>query len=121
MATIKLNLSGHDNAELAELGFITHKLHVDLADPNLCQKVAGFLADTCGVGSSDTVQLALPGLGALAVIVCTAVHGLTGQHGTIFPLVRNADGSFSPAAPIDLQSFRNDLVRSKHREGVVIL
>lgn len=119
MSIVKLNLSGHDNQILAELGFVTHKLHVDLSDPELCQKVAQFLAPM--IGSSDTVQVALPGLGALAVICSVAIHALCGQHPTIIPMVRNQDGTFAPGQPIDLQSFRNDTVRANLREGVVVL
>ena len=119
MAIVKLNLSGHDNQQLADMGFTCHKLHVDLADPELCHKVAQFLANM--IGSSDTVQIALPGLGALAVIVSVAIHGLCGQHPTIIPMLRQQDGTFAPGTGIDLQGFRNDIVRANLRDGVVVL
>lgn len=121
MAIVKLNLSGHDNAELTALGYKTYKMHVDLADPELPGKVAKFLQEQCGVGSSDSVYVALPGLGALAVITMVALHGITGQFASLVAMSRNPDGTFSPVEPIDLQSFRNDLARAKHREGVVVL
>ena len=119
MAIVKLNLSGHDNQQLADQGFACHKLHVDLADPDLCHKVAQFLAPM--IGSGDTVQIAMPGLGALAVICSVSIHALCGQHPTIIPMVRQQDGSFAPGTGIDLQSFRNDVVRANLRDGVTIL
>lgn len=119
MAIVKLNLSGHDNQVLTDQGFACHKLHVDLADPDLCQKVAQFLAPM--IGSSDTVQVAMPGLGVLAVIVSVSIHALCGQHPTIIPMIRQQDGTFAPGQPIDLQSFRNDTVRANLRDGVVVL
>jgi len=117
---VKLNLSGHQNQDLADLGFdFVGALHVDLQDQDLCQKIAKFLAPH--IGSGDTVTVALPGLAPLAAIVLTTIHGLCGQFPTIQPLVRQQDGSFSPGPTVDLQAFRNDVARGGHRQDVVVL
>lgn len=116
----KINLSGHDNDGLNELGFINGpKLHVDLADPQLAEKLVKVFKGL-GVNSGDSVEIALPGLGFLMVLCVTVLHGLTGQFPTIRPLVAQPDRSFLPGEPIGLQVIRNDIARTS-REGVVVL
>ena len=105
MAIRKLNLSGHDNADLASQNFDTFKLQVDLADPSLQDKTLKFLIDTVGLKSDDTVIMAAPGLAPLAILIVTQVHGITGSFPTLVPLVRGSDG-FTPGNPMDLQSVR---------------
>jgi hypothetical protein len=117
MAVVKLNLSGHDNPALKAQGFNTYKLQVDLADPNLPNKVVEFLSPL--VSSADVVHVALPGLSNLSAIVLAALHGLTGTMPSIQMLIRGDDG-FIPGPLLDLQSFRNDVARTT-REGVVVL
>ena len=120
MAIVKLNLSGHDNQQLADMGFVTHKLHVNLADADVAQKVAAFLAPM--IGSGDTVHVAMPGLGALVAITTTSIHALCGSFPYMVTMIRNPDdGTFNPGPTIDLQSFRNDVVRANLRDGVTIL
>lgn len=120
MSIVKINLSGHDNQALTDLGFkYVGALHVDLTDADLCQKVAKFLAPL--VGSGDTVTVALPGLAPLAAIVLTTIHGLSGQFASIQPLVRQQDGTFVPGPVTDLQAFRNTVARGNHRQDVVVL
>ena len=87
MATIKLNLSGHANEHLDQLGFLfPGVLHVDLADPELATKLTNFLSPL--MNSGDQVVVALPGLSPLAALVLTIIHGLTGSFPTVLPLVR---------------------------------
>lgn len=120
MAKVKLNLSGHANQSLDDLGFVfPGALHVDLTDPDLGAKVANFLSPL--MGSGDQVLIALPGLSPLASIVLAVIHGLTGQFPQVQPLIRQADGSFVAGNPLDLQSLRNDVARADHRQGVVKL
>lgn len=114
---VKLNLSGHQNTHLEEMGFDTHILHVDLADADLPNKVVAFLKPL--INSGDTVYVCLPGLAPLASIVLVAIHGLSGHFPVMIPLVRGADG-FSPATPVHLQDVRNKIGRTA-REGLVML
>ena len=101
---IKLNLSGHPNAHLDAMGFVNPgALHVDLADPQLSDKLIRFLQPL--VGDHDQVVVALPGLAPLATLVVTILHGLTGNFPVIQPLVRG-DNGFVPADPIDLNLVR---------------
>ena len=117
---IKLNLSGHENEHLTKLGFtFPGALHVDLADPELPNKVVEFLKKECGLSSGDTVIIAPPGLAFLAVLTIAAIHGLTGTFPSIIPLIRSKEG-FVPGEEIPLQDFRNDIARSS-RENIVEL
>jgi len=120
MAVVKLNLSGHENAKLAEQGFLfPGALHVDLADPELPNKVNDFLSPL--VSSGDTVILALPGLAYLSAIVIATIHGLSGHFPQIQALVRTDEGFVpNPLGPLGLQDFRNDVARAS-RAGVVKL
>ena len=105
MAIRKLNLSGHDNDDLAAMDFVTFKLQVDLSDPKLQDKTLKFLVDQVGLSSDDTVTLAAPGLAPLAILLIAQIHGLTGSFPTVVPLVRGSDG-FTPGTALDLQSIR---------------
>lgn len=121
MSIIKINLSGHDNQTLTDLGFkFVGALHVDLSQPDVSQKVATFVAGL-NIGSGDTVYLAAPGLAPLALMVAATIHGLCGTFPFIQPLVRQADGTFQPGPIVDLQGLRNDIARSGHRQDVVVL
>lgn len=111
---IKLNMSGHVNPALEEMGYINLGLHVDLADPELPNKIAEIL--TRHISSGDTVTVSLPGLAPLAAIVLATIHGLSGHFPKVIALVRQSDGSFQPCEPFDLQGLRNDVARKKHRD-----
>jgi hypothetical protein len=116
---LKINLSGHENAHLSEMGFITPGvLHVDLRDPKLIEKVCDLLI-SLGVKSDSQVVIALPGLSPLAVIVATVIHGLTGEFPLVQTLVREQNGGFIPGPLMDLNAIR-DLAR-KSRPGAIIL
>lgn len=115
---IKLNLSGHQNAALAEMGFdFPGNLHVDLSDPKLAEKLTAFLTPL--MGSGDTVHLAAPGLAPLAVLTITIIHGLTGHFPVLVPLVRGKEG-FVPAEPIRLEDIRNDVARVTREDTIVL-
>lgn len=120
MSIKKLNLSGHDNSILDEQGFETHKLHVDLSDPALVEKLQRFLLEDVGITSEDQVIMAAPGLAPLALLVTTIIHGITGQLPTIIPMIRNEEGQFVPGEGLELQNIRNDSVRVK-RKGLTVL
>jgi len=118
MAIVKLNLSGHANAELDQLGFVfPGVLHVDLADPDLGQKLTDFLAPL--MGSGDQVVVALPGLSPLAALVLAIVHGLTGSFTVIQPLIRSGS-EFIPGSQIDLQALRNDVARTARKDVIIL-
>ena len=118
MATIKLNLSGHVNAELEAMGFtFPGILHVDLSDPELTVKLTNFLTPL--MGSGDQVVVALPGLAPLAALVLVIIHGLTGTFPVIQPLVRGESG-FVPGPQIDLQTLRNDVARTARKDVIVL-
>ena len=118
MAVIKLNLSGHANEHLDQMGFaFPGTLHVDLSDPELGQKLTNFLSPL--MGSGDHVVVALPGLAPLAALVITIIHGLTGTFPTIQPLIRS-DLGFVPGPQVDLQSLRNDVARVSRKDVVVL-
>jgi hypothetical protein len=118
MAIIKLNLSGHTNENLDQMGFtFPETLHVDLSDPDLGQKLTDFLAPL--ITSGDQVVVALPGLAPLAALVLVIIHGLTGTFPVIQPLVRGQSG-FTPAPQIDLQTLRNDVARTARKDVIVL-
>lgn len=119
---VKVNLSGHKNFALEQMGFIfPGALHVDLADPQLPEKVAGFLGEIPGLDGSEPVTIALPGLAPLSAVVLTVLHGMTGQFPIVQPLVRGEDGAFVPGPVMDLQGVRNGLARAKVRSGAIVL
>lgn len=116
---IKLNLSGHANKHLDEMGFITPgSLHVDLADPNLPEKLIKFLGELIPP-DGDQVQVVLPGLSPLAALVIAAIHGMTGSFPVVVPMIRQADGSFLPGEGWDLQQIRDAARQS--RQGTIVL
>jgi len=118
MAVIKLNLSGHANEHLDQMGFaFPGTLHVDLSDPELGQKLTNFLSPL--MGSGDHVVVALPGLAPLAALVITIIHGLTGTFPTVQPLIRS-DSVFVPGPQIDLQSLRNDIARASRKDVIIL-
>jgi hypothetical protein len=119
MAHVKLNMSGHLNQHLDAMGFTNPgALDVNLADPELPEKVVEFIRPL--VGSGDVVTVALPGLAPLATLVLVAIHGLSGSFPTMQPLINKGTEGFVPAPPVDLQSLRNKTARTA-REGVVSL
>ena len=119
MALVKLNLSGHANAQLEDLGYIfPGSLQVDLSDSELPQKIVDFLSNY--ITSGDVVQCVLPGLAPLAAITLAAIHGISGSFATIVPMIRGAEG-FTPGEPLNLQDFRNNVARSKGRANVIEL
>lgn len=119
MALIKLNLSGHANQALDDLGYaFVGSLQVDLADQELPQKIVEFLSQF--MTSGDRVQCVLPGLAPLAAITLTAIHGITGTFPITVPMIRGAEG-FTPGEPLDLQDFRNNVARSKGRANIIEL
>ena len=120
MVIKKVNLSGHYNEGLAEEGFtFPGALQVDLADSDLEQKVCQWLEDNLDVSSSDSIEIAPPGLPRLRDIVIAWCHGKTGHFPTtVCP--RKTDEGFVFDQRVDMQSIRNELAR-KSREGVVEL
>jgi len=118
MAVVKLNLSGHANAELDKLGFVfPGVLHVDLSDPGLTTKLTNFLSPL--MNSGDQVVVALPGLSPLAALVLTIIHGLTGSFPVIQTLIRS-DSGFIPGPQVDLQTLRNDIARASRKDIIVL-
>jgi len=118
MAVIKLNLSGHVNAELEAMGFtFPGVLHVDLSDPELATKLTAFLSPF--MTSGDKVIVALPGLSPLAALVLTIIHGLTGTFPTVQPLVRGESG-FVPGPQMDLQDLRNNIARTARKDVIIL-
>lgn len=119
---IKLNLSGHQNDDLAEKGFVfpgTIQINPEKGfDENLIS-VTNFLKAQ-GVSSGSTVTVAVPGMSTLTVMVLVALHGLTGQFPFVAPLVRNENGKFVSVEEVDLQLLRNNVSRLT-REDVVNL
>jgi len=116
--TVKINLSGHANPELERLGFLfPGAIQVDLADPELAQKLVNFLRPH--ISSADVVIVALPGLAPLAALTVAVIHGLSGTFPTIQPLIRGESG-FVPGPCQDLQELRNSVARQS-RVGIVNL
>jgi hypothetical protein len=105
---IKLNFS-HPNPVLTEQGFVNHQLHVDLADPELLNKLRDYLLPLVGDGS-EPVTIVAPGLAPLAVLVIVTIHGLTGYFPQVVSMVKGENG-FIPLPPLDLQEYRNSCVR----------
>ena len=114
---IKLNLSGHENEALSKMGFLfPGALHVDLADPELGNKIVNFLKE-CGLHSGSVVTIAVPGLSPLAVLIVTAIHGMTGTFPSVVPLIRSKEG-FTPGEQVSLQDFRNEIARTSRKNIV---
>jgi hypothetical protein len=119
MANVKLNLSGHANAQLTDMGFIFPGImQVKLEDQNLPQKIVDFLSQY--ITSGDVVTCVLPGLAPLAAITLTAIQGITGTFPSIIMLIRKEEG-FEPGEALNLQDFRNNVARSKGRANVIEL
>jgi len=115
---LKINMSGHENVHLKEMGFLfPGTLHVNLTDPDLTQKLCVLLKEL-GVSSDSKVVLALPGLAPLAALIITVIHGITGEFPVVQTLVRSGDG-FVPGPLMDLNGVRE--TARKSRPGAIIL
>lgn len=123
MNRIKLNLSGHENSALEELGFtFPGVIQVNLTEDNYQEtfmKVTTFLKEN-GVKSDSVVTVALAGFSPLATMQLVALHGLTGNFPRIINLIRQEDGQFLPSEESDLSSLRNDVARNM-RDDIVNL
>jgi len=113
---VRLNMSSHPNRHLADLGFVDLFLQVDLADPQLPQKLRDIL--TNHIGDDSDVVLTPPGLAPLAVLTVTILHGITGSFPRIQTLVRG-DGGFVPGPIWDLNQIRTDA--RMQRQGMIAL
>lgn len=113
----KLNFS-HANPILTEQDYSHHQLHVDLADPELLNKIKDYLFPLVGDGSEEVI-IVPPGLAPLSVLVVTAIHGLTGHFPKVVSMIKKESG-FEPLPSVDLQVYRNSCVRV-HREGLKVL
>ena len=119
---MKLNLSGHFNQSLEDLGFTfpgTIQMDVTKSYEDNLVSITKFLTNL-GVASNTVVTIALPGMSMLASMVIVSLHGLTGQFPNIVTLIRNNEGQFVFGEEVDLQSLRNQICRS-NRENVVNL
>jgi hypothetical protein len=123
MATeIKLNLSGHQNDTLNELGYVfpgTIQISPDIMYSTNLEKVVEFLKKQ-GIKSGDVVHIALPGMSMLTSMAIIAIHGLTGQFPFVIPLVRTESGRFEAGIPADLQNLRNTIARG-NRNNIIEL
>lgn len=114
---VKLNLSGHKNESLDQLGFLdVGAIHVNLADKELPKKVEKFLAEH--IESKDTVEIALPGLSMLTALMITSIHGITGQFPVVVTLVRQENKTYAAGESIDLQKVRDNM---RVARGAVVL
>lgn len=119
---VRINLSGHQNDDLAEQGFTfpgTIQINPEKGFEENLVAVTSFLK-TLGVNSGSNVIVALPGMSLLATMVLVALHGLTGQFPFVAPLVRTAEGKFVCQEQVDLQELRNNVSRA-NREDVITL
>ena len=105
---VKLNFS-HPNPVLKAQGFKDYRLHVDLSDPQLLNKLKAYLLPIVGDGSEDVV-IVPPGLAPLSVLVVVGIHGLTGYFPKTVSMIKGEDG-FIPLEPVDLQEYRNSCCR----------
>lgn len=112
---LKLNLSGHFNQALADMGYsFPGTLHVDAKQS--CETTVSKLTDMLvgmGVGSGTVLHLAVPGMSALATQMLVAIHGLTGVFPFVAFLTRNEDGTFGVSEVCDMQAMRNNVSRTK--------
>ena len=114
--TILLNMSGHPNPGLAQMGFIDLPLQVDLTDPALPGRLTQLLHDH--IGDDADVVVALPGLAPLAALVLAIIHGLTGGFPRIQTLIRDG-ANWVPGPVLDLNQIRSDARAT--RPGVITL
>jgi hypothetical protein len=116
---LKLNLSGHPNEKLSEMGYLyLGALHVDLADVDLPNKILDWLKPY--LDNADTVTICPPGLAPLSLIMVTVIHGATGHFPKLMSLVKTEEGFVPNENIIDLQNLRNEIAR-KERKDVVML
>lgn len=119
---MKLNLSGHKNNSLEELGFEfpgTIQMDMEKSYEENLNSITRFLVNF-GLQSNTTVTIALPGMSILASMTIIALHGITGQFPNIVTLIRNNEGQFVFGEEVDLQTLRNQVCRN-NRENVVNL
>ena len=119
MKHVKLNLSGHRNPALDQAGFLWPGcLQVDLADPELPQKISRFLANY--IDSGDRVTVALPGLSALSALILASILGLSGQLPSLQTLLRDDQGNFGLGPVHDLNQLRTQTAR-QNRSDIIHL
>jgi hypothetical protein len=114
MQDIKLNMSGHFNQSLADMGYIfPGTIQVDLSgNPvDIVSKLVTLL-QLQGVSTDSVVTVALPGLSGLSMLLITAIHGLTGNFPFVTPLIRQQDGSFTAGETWDVTNLRNEVART---------
>ena len=119
---MRINLSGHKNDSLEELGFEfpgTIQLDITKSYQENLTSITRFLVNL-GLQSNSNITIALPGMSILASMVIVSLHGITGQFPNIVTLIRNSDGQFVVGEQVDLQVLRNDVCRN-NREQVVKL
>lgn len=120
---IKLNLTGHQNNALEEMGFhFPGAIQINIEKPfkeNL-ENITDFLKGL-GVNSSSRVYLAPPGMTYLNMLVFIAIHGLTGSFPVILTFKMTSSGKFIPnETDLDLQKMRSYIVRQKREESIAI-
>lgn len=119
---MRINLSGHKNDSLEELGFEfpgTIQMDMEKSYQENLVSITRFLVNL-GLQSNTTVTIALPGMSVLSSMVIVALHGITGQFPNIVTLIRSTDGQFVVGEQVDLQALRNDVCRN-NREQIVKL
>lgn len=118
--SLKLNFSGHFNADLDSKGFVfpgTIQINPEKSFQENLESVTNFLKSQ-GVKSDSIVTVALPGMSVLATIVTVALHGLTGTFPQIAPLIRSESGEFVNKEVVDLQTMRNHVCRNMREEVI---
>lgn len=118
MSIKRINLSGHFNQDLKDQGYsYPGSLNVDLADPQLTQKVIDWLDENLTLTDEDSVWIALPGLPRLRDIVLAYIHGKTGHFPSSVCPRRTEDG-FIFDQVVDMQDIRNELARKSRYNSV---
>lgn len=119
---IKLNLSGHFNADLESKGFVFPGIiQMDINKPvkETLQAITEYLKEQ-GVSSGTVVHIVPAGMSTLATLQLVAIHALTGHFPFLTTLIRNEKGEFVVKEHgVDLTTLRNEL--RINRENIKIL
>ena len=95
-----LNLSGHTNPTLENIGFKTHKIHLqnfERIEKAICEELQGVLD-----ADNKEVFVVLPSLKIAIPYVIAYIYGYTGKLPTIVALKRNEQGEYLPNRFINL-------------------
>lgn len=95
-----INLSGHDNPILENMGFTTHKIHLESfnrIEDAIARELNGVIKE-----DNKEVFVVLPALKIAIPYIIAHIYGFTGKLPTVVALKRNSKGEYVPKRYIPL-------------------